>query len=59
MAWVEKDLRDNLVSTLLLWAGLPVSGPGCPEPHPAWDWKFSWMITASEVEHEAVCLAKL
>ena len=59
MAWVEKDLKDNLVSTLLLWGGLPVSGPGCPEPHPAWDWKCSWMIAASEVEYEAVCLAKL
>ena len=34
MAWVEKDLKDHLVSTPLLQAGLPATRPGCPEPHP-------------------------
>ena len=36
MAWVEKDLKDHLVSTPLLCAGSPTTRPGCPEPHPAW-----------------------
>ena len=35
MAWVEKDHSDHPVSTLLLCAGSPTTGPGCPEPHPA------------------------
>ena len=34
-AWVEKDLKDHLVSTPLLCAGSPTTRPGCPEPHPA------------------------
>jgi len=34
MAWVEKELKGHLVATPLLWAGLPTSRPGCPEPHP-------------------------
>jgi len=36
MAWVEKDLKDHLVSALLPWTGLPTTRPGCPEPHSAW-----------------------
>ena len=36
MAWVERDLKDHLVASLLLWAGWPAARPGCPEPHPAW-----------------------
>jgi len=35
MAWVEKDLKDYLVSTPLPWAGSPTTRPGCPEPHSA------------------------
>jgi len=27
MAWVEKDLKDHIVSTPLLWAGLPTTRP--------------------------------
>jgi len=34
MAWVEKDLKDHLISTPLLCAGSPPIRPGCPEPHP-------------------------
>ena len=34
MAWVEKDLKDHLVSTSLQWAGPPTTRPGCPEPQP-------------------------
>jgi len=34
-AWVERDLKDHLVSTPLLWAELSTARPGCPEPHPA------------------------
>ena len=30
MAWVEKDHKDHLVSTSLLWAGLPAIRSGCP-----------------------------
>lgn len=33
VAWVEKDLRDHLVSTPLLWAESPITRPGCPEPN--------------------------
>jgi len=40
MAWVEKDHNDHVVSTSLLCAGSPTTRPGCPEPHPAWPWKF-------------------
>jgi len=29
MAWVEKDHNDHLVSTSLLFAGSPTTGPGC------------------------------
>ena len=36
MAWVEKDLKDHLVSTPSLCAGSPTTRAGCPEPHPAW-----------------------
>ena len=36
MAWVEKDLKDHLVSIPLPRAGLPATRPGCPEPHLAW-----------------------
>jgi len=36
MAWVEKDLKDHLVSTPLPCAGLSTTRPSCPEPHPAW-----------------------
>jgi len=36
MAWIEKDLKDHLVSTPLLCAGSPATRPGCSEPHPAW-----------------------
>jgi len=32
MAWVEKDLKVHVVSTVLLRVGLPASGAGCPEP---------------------------
>jgi len=32
MAWVEKGVQDHLVSIPLLWAGLPTTKPGCPEP---------------------------
>jgi len=35
MAWVEKDLKDHLVSTPLPQAGSPTTRPGCPEPHPS------------------------
>ena len=38
MAWVEKDLKDHLVSILLPQAGPPTTRRGCPEPHPAWPW---------------------
>ena len=38
MAWLEKDLKDHLVSTPLLYAGSWTTRPGCPEPHPAWPW---------------------
>ena len=34
MAWVEKDDNDHRVSTPLLCAGLPITRPGYPEPHP-------------------------
>ena len=34
MAWIEKDLRDHPVSIPLPQAGLPTTGPGCPDPHP-------------------------
>lgn len=34
MAWVEKCLKDHLLSTHLLWAGLPATRLSCPEPHP-------------------------
>ena len=34
MAWVEKDLKDHLVSTPLPQAGPPTTRPGCPEPNP-------------------------
>ena len=30
MAWVEKDLKDYLVSTPLSCAGSPTTRPGCP-----------------------------
>jgi len=30
MAWVEKDLKDHLLSTSLPWAGLPTTRPGLP-----------------------------
>ena len=33
MAWIEKDLKVHLISTLLPCAELPTTGP---EPHPAW-----------------------
>ena len=36
MVWVEKHLKDHLVSTPLQCAGSPTTRPGCPEPHPAW-----------------------
>jgi len=39
MAWVEKELKDHLVSTPLPWAGLPTTRPGCPEPKCCWPWK--------------------
>jgi len=32
MAWVEKDIKDHLVSTPLPRAGSPTTRPGCPEP---------------------------
>ena len=32
MAWVEKDLKDHLVSNPLLCAGSPTTRPGCLEP---------------------------
>ena len=32
MAWVEKDHNDHLISTPLLWAGLPTTRTDCPEP---------------------------
>jgi len=38
MVWVEKDHNDHRVSTPLLCAGLLITRPGCPEPHPAWPW---------------------
>jgi len=31
MAWVEKDIKDHLVSTPLTWEGSPTTRPGCPE----------------------------
>jgi len=38
MAWGEKDHDAHLISNPLLYAGLPISRPDCPEPHPAWPW---------------------
>jgi len=32
MAWVEEDLKDNLVSTPVPRAGSSTTRPGCPEP---------------------------
>jgi len=34
--WVDKDHNAHLVSSPLLFAGLPTTSPGCPEPHAAW-----------------------
>jgi len=43
MACVEKDLKDHIVSTSLLWAGLPATRPAWPwmppgmrRPQPLW-----------------------
>ena len=36
MDWVERDLKDHLVSTPLPWAWSPTTRPSCPELHPAW-----------------------
>ena len=33
MAWVEKNLKDHLVSISLLWTGLPTIRTGCPKQH--------------------------
>jgi len=38
MAWIEKNLKDHVVSASLLCPGSPTTRPGCPEPHPAWPW---------------------
>ena len=35
MALVGWYLKDHLVPTPLLWAGLPTTRSGCPRPHPA------------------------
>jgi len=43
MAWVEKDLKDHLVSTPLSWAWSPATRPGCPEPHSALSWMHPGM----------------
>jgi len=44
MAWVEKDYNVRLVPTPLLWAGLPTTRPGCPDPHPAWQMEMEKLI---------------
>lgn len=36
MTWVGRDLRDHLIPTPLLWAGLPTSRWDCTGSHPAW-----------------------
>jgi len=38
MAWIGRNLKDNLVPTPLPWAGLPTTGSGCSDPYPAWTW---------------------
>jgi len=36
MVWVGRDLKDDLGTSLLPWAGTPPTTSGCPKPHPAW-----------------------
>lgn len=36
MAWVGRDLKDNLVPTSSEWERTSPTRPCCSEPHPAW-----------------------
>lgn len=38
--WVGKDLKDLLVPTPLLQAGISPTRSGCPWLHPTWPWYF-------------------
>lgn len=45
MAWVGRDVKDNLVSTPQPWSGKPVTRSGCLGPHSIWS------LTLSGMEH--------
>jgi len=38
MAYIGRNLRDQLVPIPLLWAWLPTIRSDCPGPHPTWPW---------------------